>query len=692
MNRRRSIGAIPRAAGLAGWLFAGCLSATGQDAASPAPAVAAPAAVATPVPRRGVPNPPPLDAEPAAPGGPVAAAPGGPVVNFNFDAADIRLLAKLVGEMTGRRFVVGDKVTGNITVVSPTPVPAAQVYPLFLSVLESRGFTVIDREGATFIVPMIEQTGMVPTPVVTGPGGTGLVTRIFRLQHAEAADFAKAIEPMVRGGKAGMIVPFPPSNQVIVTDTEDNLRRISQILEQIDQTGASRTIEVVRLQYASADELGQQVMAALTGAEKAGSAVSRHLRQVAEGGATLPADALVVASAQANSLVLVGTPVQITELKRIIALLDIEPGSGHGRMNAIFLKYLSADEAAKSLTALLAKTVDKDARQRMAIEANVANNALIVDATPMEFQRVRELVESLDLAPQQVMVEILIAEVAVGKQLDLGVEWASIETPDNDRLTALGRSRPGSTDAMLDAVKNNVFPQGLAVGVAKGTDANGLPRVPFMLQALAQNRDLRILSSVPLWAQNNVEAKVNVVENIPVLKSTIEGGAGTSRDVIQNIDRMDVGIKLVVTPHVNPDREITLQLNPTIEAVTDPGSSETQFAPTIARREVKTTVTVPDGATVVLSGLIRDDRVKQEYKVPLLGDIPVLGWLFRYHMNKNQRNNLLIFVTPRLVKDMHDADAMSRSLEKRTEMPGVVDQARGVVTNAVPAAKGPAGK
>lgn len=668
--------AIPLAVGLAGWLL---VTGTASFAQSPPLPAAAPAA-----PARAVPRPPPLDPAPATPGLQVQQQPGGPAVNFNFDGADIRLLAKLVGEMTGRRFVVGDKVTGSISIVSPAPVPVEQVYPLFLSVLESRGFTVVDRESATFIVPMVEQTSLMPTPVLSGPGGTGLVTRIFRLQYADATDFAKSIEPMVRGGKAGMIVPFPPSNQVIVTDTEPSLRRIEQILAEVDRSGAGRSIEVVRLQYASADELAQQVGLALQGSEKAGSAVSRHIRQVAEGGGMLASDALVVASAQANSLVLVGTPVQIEELKRIIALLDIEPGSGHGRMNAIFLKYLSADEAAKSLTALLAKTVDKDARQRMAIEANVANNALIVDASPMEFQRVRELVETLDRPPQQVMVEILIAEVDVGKQLDLGVEWASIETPDGDHLTAVGRSRPGASDTMLDAVQNTVFPQGLAVGVAKGSDASGLPRVPFMLQALGQNRDIRILSSVPLWAQNNTEAKVSVVENIPILKSTIEGGSGTARDVIQNIDRMDVGIKLVVTPHVNPDREITLKLAPTIEAVTDQGSEAQAYAPTIAKREVQTMVTVPDGATVILSGLIREDRVKQEYKVPLLGDIPVLGWLFRYNSDQKKRNNLLIFVTPRIVDDMKQAEAMNRSFEQRTAMPGVTGRARGG-TNALPA-------
>ena len=150
--------------------------------------------------------------------------------------------------------------------------------------------------------------------------------------------------------------------------------------------------------------------------------------------------------------------------------------------------------------------------------------------------------------------------------------------------------------------------------MARGTflDANGneVPRLPFLIQALATDRDVNILSHVPLWAQNNIEASVKVVENIPILSSTIEGGSGSARDVIQTIERLDVGISLTFTPHVNPDREILMELNPTIEAIIDEGSADTPFTPTIAKREVSTTVTVPDKATVVISGLIREDNVR----------------------------------------------------------------------------------
>ncbi len=599
-------------------------------------------------------------------------------VQFNFDQADLRAVARAVSEITGRRFVVSDKVSGTVSVVSPSALRPDEVERLFLSILEARGFGVVERDATWFIVPLPEVgAGTLPPPLATPPqageGGT-LVTRLFELRNVDAVEIARALEPLVRGAKAGGLTVFAPGNRLVVTDTESNLRRIQGILEELDRPGASRTIEIVSLTHASAEEIAPQLQAAVSGAEPASTSVGRHIRQVAEGAGGLPVGATVIPVPAANRLVLVGTPVQLTELKRLVQLLDIEPTAGKGRLNAIFLKYLSAEEAAKSLSALLQKSVEKDARAAIAIEPNAANNALLVHASPSDFQRVRELVEQLDREPSQVLVEILIAETDANRQLDLGVDWSTVELPSRGETLVAGRSRPAPQDVVQDIVQKNVFPQGLAVGVAHGGN-QGLA-IPVLLQTLQQNRDVRILSSVPLLVQNNVEAMVNVVENIPVLRSTIEGGAGLSRDIIQNIDRMDVGIKLKVTPQVNPDRQVTLILNPAIEAVVDAGPQGQQFAPTIAKREIKTTITVPDRTTVVISGLIREDKGRREYKVPLLGDIPWLGWLFRYTTDARRRNNLLVFVTPRIVDNTAQANAIGTNLEHRAGLQGVADPIR----------------
>jgi general secretion pathway protein D len=611
----------------------------------------------------------------------------GGAVNFNFDQVELRLLVRLVGEMTGRRFVLDDTLTGKVTVVTPERIPVAEAYPLLVSILEASGFTVAEQDG-THRVLRLAEGGLTGAPVVTGATdalAAGLMTKVIRVQNISVVELRKVLEPLVRGGKNGAISAFAPGNFLIVTDTAATLRQIEQILAEIDRPGASQDIEVIALQHASADELAKQLATAIRGRDSAGDKVSRHLQQVSDGGGALPVDVVIVPAPQANSLVVVGTPMQVNDIRSIIKRLDVEPVSGYGRLHAVFLKYLSAEEAAKNLNALLAKTADKDQRASIALEHNVANNALIVDASPQDFEHLRTLVEQLDQIPQQVLVEVVIVEVSADHALDLGVQLSSIDQPKDGSTTFIGRSRPGESDVVLDAIQKGVYPQGLAVGVAHGAytalDGTVLPNIPLVIQALARNRDVKILSNIPLLAQNNTEASVNVVQNIPILRSTIEGGSGTARDTIQNIDRLDVGIKLKLTPHVNPNNEVTLQLNPSIEAIIDEGSAETQFTPTIAKREVSTTITVSNENTVIISGLIREDLVKDVYKVPFLGDLPLIGFLFRSKSERTNRTNLLIFVTPHIVTDRKQADRMKAQLEKRSQ---IVDPAN--ATNA------PAGK
>jgi general secretion pathway protein D len=618
---------------------------------------------------------------------------GAPTINFNFDQVEIRTLARLVGEMTGRRFLVDNTVTGRVTVVTPAPVPQATVYPLFLNVLEASGYSVVEHEQMFHIVALPER-GLPAAPLAgDGAAQQGVVTKIIPLQNVSALEMRKVLEPMVRGGKTGALAAVEQTNHLLITDTRASIARLETIIAELDKPGASRAIEIVKLEHAAADEVAAQINAALRGADSTANRITRQVQQIAGSSGGLPSDIVIVAGVQANTLLLAGRQAQLVDIKTLIKQMDVEPNTSAGRLNAVFLKYLPAAEAAKGLTALLAKTADKDQRQRIAVEANTANNALMIEASPTDFELVRTLITKLDMMPQQVMVEILIAEVSVGKSLNLGVQWNRVDVPSKGQTTALGGFRGDAADNLTAALSNSL-PQGLAIGIAHGnyTDALGhvLPNVLAFVTALAGNNDVKILSNVPLWAQNNVEATVNVVDNIPIRKSTIEGGSGTARDVIQNIERMDVGIKLKFTPQVNPDKQVMMRLSPSIESITDAGPSG-DFAPTIAKRSVETTVTVPDNATIVISGLIRQDRMKAENKIPLLGDIPLIGFLFRSTSEKTQRTNLLIFVTPHIVSDMSRAQELQQALEGKTGLTASTNSILSpVVTNA--AATPPANK
>ncbi len=602
-----------------------------------------------------------------------------PSVQFNFEQADIRLVTKLVGQWTGRTIIVPEGVQGKLTILTRGAVPADEVWPLYLRALEAAGYAVRD-EGVAWRVAALPGA---EAPVTAGGAGDGaeggLVTEIVRLKHVGAADVKKVFEGMVRGGREGALEAFVPGNHLLVTGTATEVARIKSLAEQLDQPGAGSAVEVVKLQNASAEDVAEQLRATFGASDSAASRVQKHMAQVTAGAGAGPAEFSVVAVPQANSLVLVGLPVQIADMKRILEKMDVENADGFGRLRAIFLQYLSAEEAAKSLNALLGKSAEAEpGRRSIAIEPSVANNALLVDARGKDFDYVKRLVEQLDQVPQQVLVEVLIAEVDLEKGLDLGVEWFGIEQPDGSGTGGFGRTRYGESDSMMQLLGEGKFPQGLAAGVLSGTftapDGTVYNQMPFYLRAVAGDKDIKILSNIPLWAQNNLEASVSVGENIPILKSSVEG-SGSDRDYIQNIERRDVGITLTLTPHVNPNREIQLDLNPCIETVvaSASGDAAAAYTPTISRREVKTTITVPDRKTVVISGLIREDTSRIESKVPFLGDIPLLGWLFRSSSDVNKRTNLLIFVTPRIVTDAAEAEAERARLEGSATLRNAVD-------------------
>ena len=600
-------------------------------------------------------------------------------VNFSFDQVDIHTFVKLVGEMTGRKFVISEDVTGKITVVSPR-VTRNQVYPLFLSILESAGCSIVEEgkihrvvripDRATPIVPVVGETDRLPVG--------GMVMKVFRLQHVTAAQIKKVLDSKMGGAKGGRVSAVEETNHVIITDTAESIRRIAKLLKEIDRPGLARVIEVVALKVAGAEALADQLNRAIYESESRGERLKRRLPPVPGASDVAAQGTGVVASPHSNSLILVGPANRIASLKKIIAKMDVEPPAGRGRLNAIFLKYVSAEEAAKSITALLAKSsgpaVAQGAKKRgrIAIEASAANNALLVDAAKGDFDEVRRLVEQLDKAVDQVFIEVIIAEISGSDSFEWGVDMNLMDKSGEDIVIG-GMTLADGGSSLLNMVQNGVSPRGLTAGLAlrASRDATGnlvtdAPSV-INIDAMKKTGKVRIRSNPSLVTQNNREANVSIVSDIPILKSKVEG-TGDSREVIQNIERMDVGIKLKLTPHIVSDKEVRLALNPSIEAVIDPGPTGTDFAPTIARREVSTTVTVPDGQTVVIAGLTQRDKRKVVRRVPILGWIPLIGLLFRDTYEVMEDTNVLIFVTPRILKDAGAAEKLKAELEKKTNV------------------------
>jgi general secretion pathway protein D len=602
-------------------------------------------------------------------------------LDFSFKNVTIPSFVEIVGQTTGRKFVISDDVKGSITVVSPKVEPS-EVYPLFISILESAGCSVVVEGDIHRIVKLQERIASL-APVV-GPDeavpGDGIITKIFRLSHVSVSEFRALLEANVSGGRAGAVGAIEATNHLLVTDTSENVRRIEKIISEIDRPGLAAMTQVVPLKFASAALVAEELSISVgkNASSSRGDALRNRLPAVGGGGRPTSSRSLplVVASPHANSLILVGSENQLAELKSVIAQIDVDTPAGSGRLNAIFLKYSSAEEAAANLNALLSAGGAPDSgaskTRQISIQADVSNNALLVESSPGDFEVVKRLVDHLDIAPEQVHIEIVIAELTEGENLDIGVDMVALDSPDLGETTVLGGNiMSDNADAIMNAVQQGIVPGGLTVGVAHGSrlDAAGNVVVGYPglinINAIKQDSRFRIRSSPSLMAQNNKEASVSIVDEIPVLTSTIQGGTGASRDVVQNIERIPVGIKLKLTPHIIPEGLVRMELNPSIEAVVDPGPAGS-FAPTIAKREVSTTVTVPDGEMIVIAGLTQQGNTRSVRRVPVLGSIPLLGWLFRHTVEGEERTDLLIFVTPVIIKDSGVARAVSDRLSERT--------------------------
>lgn len=603
--------------------------------------------------------------------------------DLSLEGVEIRSLASLMSELTGRRFIVPDDVKERVSVVAPS-ISRSKVMPVFLSALSSVGLTVVVDDEVGRIVRLPDGSPgigfVVPEDLVVKPeyAAEGLQTRVFRLRYAAAEDLRKLLEGM--GSRRGAAGVLESANMLVVTDTPLMIRRVAELVDQLDQPGPRVVVDVVELDYADAEQTAAQLAEALRETKTRAGRLLERLPAApgVEDRADGRSPPAIVASPHANRIIISGTQGQIDSLRALVERIDVAVPTGRSRLNAVFLSYINAEMAARSLNNLLERSAaaGQEARRRIAVEADTANNALLIDAMPQDFELVKRLLGQLDIAPEQVHISVLIVEVADTDDLTFGSEMTSLDLPGGRGDIAFsGATRFSQPDqaqqGMLDALQSGLFPQGITIGVGRGTRIDeagnlvvGYPGI-LNLNALRERGKVDILSETSLEAQNNHEASLSIVDEIPVLKSTIIGGSGTARDIIRNIERMEVGVKLKMTPQIIPGGLVRVELNPSIEAITGDGGAD-GLTPVIAKRTVNTTVTVPDGESIVIAGLTRRDVQSIRRRVPLLGSVPLLGWFFRYDYDREARTNLLIFVTPRIVRDSADSRSISADWSAKT--------------------------
>ena len=636
------------------------------------------------------------------------ALPPGSLITFNLEDADLTELVWSVSDLTGQRFIVPSKLrTVKATVIAPTKVTVAEAYQAFLSVLEVNGYTVVPS-GPYLKIEATEGIEKAAIPLyVNGevpPASDRFITRIHHTDHVASDDIVGLLERFP--SPEGSIVSYRPTNMLVITDTARRIERMLAIIEAVDLPRTTTQTWLEQIHYARASELGSRLLEVLP----AGSAGTEH----GESGVRN-----IIADDRTNSLIIIATEPAYLRILELTRLLDVAL-EGDGRVHLHYVQHGSASDIAGALTGIVASATQpprldgaenvgrgppgrrpsrppQSPRQtvtgslldgEIAITAYEPANALLIASSFHDYAALKHVIESLDAPRKQVFIEAVVMELAVERSSDVGVAFhgGGGDFPTDGSLTLAGFNPLSS----LDVTQNDLT--GLALGVQGPTIANSQQLVGFsvpafgvVVTALAAAGDADVLSTPHIIAIDNTEAEISVGENIPLqtnASTTLADfeGLGTTgtegEDLgalaglaggVGSVARQDVGTTIRITPHINENDDIRLEIE---EEISEQGvTSGTLGVVSINRRTARTEVMVRDQQTIVIGGLIRDTLADGEDKVPVLGDVPILGALFRRASKQRRKTNLLLILTPYVIRDPSDLhEILERKLQERQQV------------------------
>ena len=637
----------------------------------------------------------------AFPAPPVAAA--DEPVTLNFVNADIDAVIKAVAEITGRNFVVDPKVKGTINIISARPVPRSLVYPTLLSALRLQGFTAVEGDGVVKIVPEADakqQGGAIMTGPVTASGDR-LVTQVVTLKYESAAQLVNVLRPLITPNNT--IAAYPNGNALIITDYADNVKRLDRIIASLDQPPGGEPV-LVTLRYASAIDIVPLInkLVADTAAAGAPGAAADAQQRVT-----------VIADPRSNSILLrADNPGRIARLRQLIEQLDT-PGRPGGNMFIVYLKNAEAGRVAQTLRSMMTGNADAGAPVAggtglstltpstmlgsspapgaapatpavapapftpsgsntfvaggATITADTANNALVIMAPEPVYNNLRAIIEKLDMRRAQVFVEALICEVSAEKAAEFGIQWQALSGINSTQTRVIGGTNfggRGSGNNIIDISANpGSVGQGLALGITKGTitipGLGLITNLAFLARALETQVNANILSTPTLLTLDNEEARILVGQNIPILTGQYATtGSSSTVTPFQTFERRDIGLMLRVKPQITEGGTVRLVVYQEVSRV-DTTIVTNGAGPVIQKRVLESSVVIDDSQIIVLGGLIDDQLTDGTDSVPLLGQIPLAGALFRYDARKRVKTNLLVFLKPTIVRTAADGRSIT---------------------------------
>ena len=643
-------------------------------------------------------------------------------VTLNFVNADIVSVIKAVGGHTGKNFILDPRVTGTVNIVSDKPVPKDLLYPMLLSVLRTQGYAAVEGNGFVKIVPEAEgKTGAGPVGEAAAKvPGDRIVTRVFLLQNESALQLVPVLRPLVTANN--FVAAYANNNAIVITDYAENVKRIESIIRAIDQPSGG-DVQVVSLQHASAVDVAQTIRGVIPETSPSPSSPGA------------PAKAAIAIDSRTNSLLVRGdNPALLTRIRTLAASLDT-PGAGAGNIHVVYLRNAEATKIADTLRGLLsgteanraataatgtAATMSSGAMGTPAasaaaattapasiIQAYAPTNSVIITAPEPTYRALRSVIDKLDVRRAQVLVEALVVEVQTGRASEFGVQFQGLSGVGRDGRQVIGgtnfstspsSSTTGGTNIIGLAQNLASIGTGLNVGVVNGTisipgpDGTNIQilNLGVLARALEGDAGVNVLSTPNVLTLDNEEAKLLVGQNVPFITGSYTPTSTSASNPFQTIERKDIGLTLKVKPQITEAGTVKLSIFQEVSSISR--DATVKGADLITnKRSLESTVLVDDGQIIVLGGLIQDDQQSSIDKVPLLGDIPFLGSLFKYESRSHKKTNLMVFLRPYVLRDDGAARALTAErYEYIRNLQGTMGFERNLLLPAVPPEQLPA--
>ena len=582
----------------------------------------------------------------------------------NFKDADITQITEAVAAATGKNFIVDPRVRAQVTMISSTPMTPGAFYQAYLAILQVHGFIAVDSGAVTKILPdaNARQIPSVDLPDHVSSTSDEIVTQVIDVKNVNAAQLVPILRPLIP--QYGQLAAYPASNILIISDRANNVNRIIRIIRRIDQVG-DQDVEVVPLQNASAAEIVRVINTLYQG------------QAAAEGGMA----AKVVADDRSNSVLIGGDQSQRLRIRALVAHLDTPLEAG-GDTQVRYLRYADAEKIAPKLkeqiTGVAQATAgaggagagaspQAQAEKSAMVWADAQNNALVITAPPKIMRAVMSIVDKLDIRRRQVLVEALVVEVNSTKTSELGVNWAEF-SKGNGTVPAASFVSPVGGSSIIDLAGNVAalanrttgttatttpsLPSGTTVAI--GRIAAGGLNFAAMLRAIRNDSDTNVIATPSTMTMDNQEAEIKVAQEVPFITgsftNTGAGGGVGGVNPFQTVQRQEVGTILKVTPQIAAEgNSVVMKIS--IESSSVAPSSVSTVDITTNKRTISTNVLIEDGGIVVLGGLIQNASSKGEQRVPFLGSIPLIGLAFKTRQGGATKNNLMIFIRPKILRD-----------------------------------------